>query len=107
MRPIDADALIKDLEYAIAIDEDILGYVGTEGIERTTTQFDKDCKQNAIDLLIHAPTIDAVIVVRCKECKKANNEDCSHSYWDDDWGEWRIDYKGDDWFCADGEREGE
>lgn len=48
-----------------------------------------------------APSID---VVRCRECVKANTEDCSHSYWDDYWGEWRVDYKGDDWFCADGER---
>lgn len=46
-------------------------------------------------------------LVRCGECVKANTEDCSHSYWDDDWGVWRIGYKGDDWYCADGEREGE
>ena len=46
-------------------------------------------------------------IVTCGECVKANTEDCSHSYWDDDWGEWRVGYKGDDWFCADGEREGE
>lgn len=46
-------------------------------------------------------------LVRCKECKKANTKDCSHSYWDDDWGMWRIGYKGDDWFCADGERSSE
>ena len=52
----------------------------------------------------HAPSID---IVHCRECKKANTEQCSHSYWDDDWGVWRIGYKGDDWFCADGEREGE
>ena len=58
-------------------------------------------------VMFHLPTIDAVSVVRCKECKKANTEDCSHSYWDDDWGEWRVGYNGDDWFCADGEREGE
>lgn len=51
-----------------------------------------------------APSID---IVRCKECKKANTEECSHSYWDDDWGEWRVGYRGDNWFCADGEREGE
>lgn len=57
-RWIDADALINDLEHDIAIDEDILAYVGTDQITRTTTQFDKDCKQNAIDLLIHAPSID-------------------------------------------------
>ena len=43
-------------------------------------------------------------VVTCGECVKANTKNCSHSYWDDDWGEWRIGYKGDDWFCADGER---
>lgn len=46
-------------------------------------------------------------VVTCADCKKANTEDCSLSYWDDDWGEWRVGYNGDDWFCADGEREGE
>ena len=50
--------------------------------------------------IMTAPSID---IVRCKECKKANTKNCSHSYWDSDWGEWRG-YKGDDWFCADGER---
>ena len=58
----------------------------------------------SIEDINDAPSID---IVRCKECKKANTENCSHSYWDDDWGEWRVDYRGDDWFCADGEREGE
>ncbi len=51
-----------------------------------------------------APSID---ICFCRECKKANTEDCSLSYWDDDWGVWRIGYKGDEWYCADGEREGE
>ena len=50
---------------------------------------------------------NSIDIVRCGECVKANTEDCSHSYWDDDWGEWRVGYKGDDWFCADGEREDE
>lgn len=54
--------------------------------------------------IMQQPSID---IVRCRECVKANTKDCSHSYWDDDWGVWRIGYKGDDWFCADGEREGE
>ena len=50
---------------------------------------------------------EPIDIVRCGECVKANTEDCSHSYWDDDWGEWRVGYKGDDWFCADGERNSE
>ena len=50
---------------------------------------------------------EPIDIVRCKECVKANTKDCSHSYWDDDWGEWHTDYKGDDWFCADGERSSE
>lgn len=70
-RWVDADALIDDLEHDIAIDEDILNYVGTEGIQRTTTQFDKDCKQNAIELLLRQPSID---LVRCGECVRANHE---------------------------------
>ena len=50
--------------------------------------------------MANLPRID---IVHCGECVKANTEDCSHSYWDDDWDEWRVGYKGDDWFCADGE----
>lgn len=63
--------------------------------------------QHAWEALAYAPTIDAVEVVRCKDCKKAETEDCSHSYWDDDWGMWRVGYNGDDWYCADGERKTE
>lgn len=38
------------------------------------------------------PTIDAVPVVRCKDCKR--HLECD--YWIEN---------GDDWYCADGERE--
>ena len=95
-RYIDADALIADLEHDIAIDADILDYGIIEEAEREWTQFDKDCKQNAIDLLINAPSID---IVRCKECKHYTEakgcllEDNSIR-------------KSDD-FCSYGEREGE
>ena len=58
VRLIDANALIEDLEYDIRLDEDRLMYAGTELAERELVQFDKDCKQNAIDLLLHAPTIE-------------------------------------------------
>ena len=58
MRMIDADALIADLEHDVAIDEDMLDYEELTEINRINIQFDKDCKQNAIDLLNDTPTID-------------------------------------------------
>lgn len=59
-----------------------------------------------------APTIDAVPVVRCKDCKWWDKKDgsnygychaCKQGYSSDHWeiGIYRT-YKGD-WFCADGE----
>lgn len=58
MRIIDADALIADLEHDVAIDQDSLDYEEMTEDRREIIQFDKDCKQNAIDLLNHAPTIE-------------------------------------------------
>lgn len=68
MRLIDADALIKE-----AYAEGAYGYV--------------DSKQIA-----DAPTVDAVPVVRCKDCKYFKTRLCEN---EDNY---------DDWFCADGER---
>ena len=59
------------------------------------------------------PTVDAVPVVRCKDCKwwdkKAESpygycHACKHGHYSEHWeiGIYRV-YKGD-WFCADGER---
>lgn len=46
----------------------------------------------------NAPTVDAVEVIRCKECVYNENGSCTHSeHYDDD--QYRPDY-----FCADGER---
>ena len=42
-----------------------------------------------------APTIDAVPVVRCKDCKYFKTRLCEN------------EDNHDDWFCADGERKGE
>ena len=58
MRCIDADALIADLEYDIELDASSLDNMDFVGRDRETIQFDKDCKQNAIDLLKNAPTIE-------------------------------------------------
>lgn len=55
-RLIDADALIADLEYDVELDARALDCLDNES-RRDIIQFDKDCKQNAIDLLRKAPTV--------------------------------------------------
>ena len=57
-RCIDADALIDDLKHDVAADQDSLDYEELTDSNREMIQFDKDCKQNAIDLLQNAPTIE-------------------------------------------------
>ena len=49
----------------------------------------------AIADLADTPTVDAVPVVRCKDCKYFKTRLCEN---EDNY---------DDWFCADGERKGE
>ena len=44
--------------YDVAVDQDMLDYEELTDSNRENIQFDKDCKQNAIDLLQHAPTIE-------------------------------------------------
>lgn len=59
-RLIDADALIEDLEYDVELDARALDDTDLSlGRNRELVQFDKDCKQNAIDMLKKAPTVDA------------------------------------------------
>lgn len=85
MRPIDADALIADLEHDVAIDEDMLDCEELTEDRREIIQFDKDCKQNAIDLLNHAPTIEPkkgrwIFIgdgYKCSECRSV------YSWWAD------------------------
>lgn len=60
MRLIDADALRKDVEKdRDASDMPKMWYQGVE---------------YAINHIIHAPTVDAVEVVRCKDCKWYEND---------------------------------
>ena len=91
MRLIDADALIEDLKHDVALDQDSLDYEELTDSNREIIQFDKDCKQNAIDLLQNAPTIEperkgkwikaryvltsnpAQYVWNCSECGKSVN----------------------------------
>lgn len=80
MRLIDADALECDTDWSEYAD-DYISY-----------------SKFAID---NAPTIDAVPVVRCKDCNYRDPEDkkcdCGHAIL------WQLP-RDDDWFCADGER---
>ena len=89
MRAIDADAL---MEWAVNI-----GCDGRWGISL----------DDLTDAIEDAPTIDAMPVVRCKDCKHRENRE-----WDspcpcvcaDSWYSWMPE---DDWFCANGERKKE
>lgn len=63
--------------------------------------------QNAYDevmklmrMIREAPEVDAVPVVRCKDCKHAEFSEPGMTYCPGIVGSW-VD---DDWFCADGER---
>lgn len=96
MRLIDADALIGALH----------NYAFLEGDDRSI----------CYNVIQRQPTIDAVPVVRCKDCKHrpkgtGANHDlefpdyvCPCQNPEDYWYSWKPD---DDWFCADGERKEE
>ena len=47
-----------------------------------------------------APTVDAVPVVRCKDCKYHEDEEIGMVYCPNALGGWVAE----NWFCADGER---
>ncbi len=63
-------------------------------------------------LISDTPTVDAVEVVRCRECKHRYTEDCPMyfhaSYWHEGYEEYvddDTDHTEDDYFCQEGERE--
>lgn len=74
MKLIDADKLTADLKYDVYIDADCLLYEELTDENREMIQFDKDCKQNAIDLLMREPTI------KTKQIK----------YYDEDENVWKV-----------------
>lgn len=104
MRLIDADALMREF---------------AEFVRRSNNSDFADIPMwnDAVSLLGSAPTIDAVPVVRCKECKHRPIDTGGHNYGQDlffpdednvcpcqcgdQWYSWMP---GDDWFCANGER---
>jgi len=58
MRLIDAEELIENLLNDVELDEKMLNDTDFVGSSRELVQFDKDCKQNAIEFLRDAPTIE-------------------------------------------------
>ena len=94
MRLIDGDAFLKDIL--------------TAGIGKTIIEY----SESDIGYMIRKrPTIDAVPVVRCRECKHRYTENCPmyfHDfYWLEGYGEYvddDTDHTEDDYFCPKGER---
>ena len=82
MRLIDADALKENMFYHTA---DNVMYA----------------EERDIDTM---PTIDAVSVVRCKECVHRDPEDHRCDCGGHEWVIGKIVPVEDDWFCADGKR---
>lgn len=79
MRPIDADSLIEDLELLAKHEEN----------------FRRSVILGVVHVVKARSTIDAVPVVRCKNCKYFETQLCEN------------EDNHDDWFCADGERKDE
>lgn len=77
-RLIDADALHRKV------------MMETNPYGKPTIDYDSGVK--VLEWIEQAPTINAVEVVRCKDCKYFETPLCEN---DDNY---------DDWFCADGER---
>ena len=87
MRLADVDTIYDEVEKQ---------YKGSTGIER-------NCNRNFLNLICDAPTIDAVPVVRCRECRHRYTMNCSMYYeCSQCGGQW--DWTTDDGFCDRGER---
>ena len=56
-RLIDADKIVKDLRHDVTVDQDMLDYEALTDVVRETTQFDKDCKQNAVEIIESTSTV--------------------------------------------------
>ena len=122
MRLIDADATIKYLREFRCKDCD-----RRKGMKNGKIRFcyeigDAPCRAcdiwDTVDYFLDediSPTVDAVQIVRCRDCKWWDRKDdnshygychaCKHGYHSEHWqiGIYRV-YK-EDFFCADGEKE--
>ena len=84
MRLIDGDSLMKTVfNDVVLVDGEVkgVGLILAETVDK-------------------APTIDAVPVVRCRECKYHEDEEIGMVYCPNALGGWVAE----NWFCAEGER---
>lgn len=56
--------------------------------------------EDMVDAVIESPAVDAVTVVRCKDCKHRAMDEIGMVYCENIVGGW----VSDDFYCADGER---
>lgn len=85
-RLIDANAFLKDIL--------------TAGIGKTIIEY----SESDIGYMIRKrPTVDAVEVVRCKDCRKRHTWECAMHYESDD-GKEQYGWENDNDFCSWGER---
>lgn len=91
MRLIDADALLELVQFRTPIDNQNAEVIA-------------GCVDITRRLIEARPTIDAVEVVRCKDCKKRGTEDCAMFF---DNGYHLLDWTKNNDFCSWGEREEE
>ena len=97
-RYIDADALINDVLSEWGTDPKYCESNDIDGIKAYTDAL-------ILERLNKQPTVDAVPVVRCGECKHHTAYRCKN-----DMALWKHMCRlghgtiGDEWFCADGER---
>lgn len=79
----------------------------------------KNRQREILDILAKEPTVDAVEVVRCKDCVhrpvemgeyrllEFPDEVCPCQEMDADYADWYGQMLTDDWFCANGEKKNE
>lgn len=61
-------------------------------------------KEDCLTEVYEAPTVDAVPVVRCRECEHWDGSVCDvHSEWPDQYSTGHMDYTEADDFCSYGE----
>lgn len=76
------------------IDADTLAEQYTEMVEHLLPKRRSIVPSDVTTLIVNAPTIDAVEVVRCKECRKQGSDDCPMFS-----REWRAIMRGNE--CVD------